>query len=518
MPTPAHRIEALGRSDSPTAASAPAAVGLSATTMRRHWRELIRLALDADDAACAAALYPFARDADRARLATRLFAKRRDRLTLAARAFVPPAVLAELACRASAEHDDTLKLRLARNPATPAGALEMLAAGQMQPFSPRLAELLARHVQAPYALLASLAAHSGDLDVLRALCQNVGVASELLTQLEQRGIAVLQRLLAIHLATDAQTLAHLWRTTHASAVRAQVLRHPCCPDDLLCTIPASAAERRSLAMHPRAPANILMLLARDDDAAVRRAAAINFSTPAGALVGLCFDAQPLVRRAVAGRNDIPLKVVDLLSDDIDVWVRSALARSGVCPEYCLERFAKDQEAEVRRAAGRHPRCPPSLLAILARDSAAWVRAGVACREALPRTMLHQLAHDSDVDVLCGVARNCATPQAQLARFASHAIADVRRSVILNRNATRRVLLPLRDESYPLHRMLVFEHPNLSNTDRWRMRMDPDGEVRSRMFGYFGRTLGPVASDSQLAITPWRHHENTRSDQAGRVAR
>lgn len=34
-------------------------------TMRRHWRELVELALDADDIYAAAALYPHADDADR---------------------------------------------------------------------------------------------------------------------------------------------------------------------------------------------------------------------------------------------------------------------------------------------------------------------------------------------------------------------------------------------------------------------------------------------------------------------
>ncbi|HKT93477.1 MAG TPA: hypothetical protein VJS18_15000, partial [Paraburkholderia sp.] len=36
-------------------------------TMRRHWRELVELALAADDVYAAAALYPHADDADRAR-------------------------------------------------------------------------------------------------------------------------------------------------------------------------------------------------------------------------------------------------------------------------------------------------------------------------------------------------------------------------------------------------------------------------------------------------------------------
>ncbi len=469
-------------------------------TMRRHWRELVELALAADDIYAAAALYPHADDADRERLGARLFVARRDCLALAACTFAHGAVLAELARLATANRDETLKLRLARNPATPGDALARFADTHDAP-APRLACLLARHAQAPRALLATLAAQSEDLDVLRALCENVGVPSELLTLVEQRGIAVLQRLLAIHLATDPQTLLQLWKSTHTSAVRAQVLRHPCCPETLLHTLPSSPAERRSLALQARAPATILAQLARDEDPGVRRAAALNANTPAGALIGLCFDAQAIVRRVVATRRDLPLKVVEWLIGNDDPWVRRTLARNPACPAEWLERLVNDAESEVRRAVARHPDCPARLVAQLAGDPVPWVRAGVAMREDLPGALLRRLAADEDVDVLSGIARHPATPQAQLARLAAHPVADVRRGVILNREASRRVLLQLRHEPYPLHRVLVFEHPNLTDADRWRMRFDPDREARARLFGYFGRALGPVVSAAAGAPPP-----------------
>ncbi|WP_245004937.1 hypothetical protein [Paraburkholderia sacchari] len=463
-------------------------------TMRRHWRELVELALGADDIYAAAALYPHADHADRERLGARLFVARRDCLALAACAFAHGAVLAELARLAAANHDETLKMRLARNPATPGDALALFVDEHEAPAR-RLACLLARHAKAPHALLATLAAQSEDIEVLRALCENVGVPSELLTLVEQRGIAVLQRLLAIHLATDPQTLLQLWKSTHTGAVRAQVLRHPCCPDSLLHTLPSSSAERRSLALQTRAPAAILAQLARDEDPGVRRAAALNANTPAGALIGLCFDAQAIVRRVVATRRDLPLKVVEWLIGNDDPWVRRTLARNPACPAEWLERLVNDSEAEVRRAVARHPDCPARLVAQLAADPVAWVRAGVALREDLPGALLRRLAADEDVDVLSGIARHHATPQAQLARLAAHPVADVRRGVILNREASRRVLLQLRHEPYPLHRVLVFEHPNLTDADRWRMRFDPDREVRARLFGHFGRALGPLASSA-----------------------
>ncbi|MEX3951056.1 hypothetical protein AB4Y40_25275 [Paraburkholderia sp. EG287B] len=483
-------------------ASAPTRRRARTPTMRRHWRELIELALAADDVYAAAALYPHAGEADRKRLGVRLFGARRECLALAACTFANSAVLAELARLAAANDDETLKLRLARNSATPGDALALLADAHAAPEAPeaRLACLLARNAKAPHALLAKLAARSEDIEVLRALCENVGVPSDLLTLVGQREIAVLQRLLAIHLATDPETLLHLWKSTHASAVRAQVLRHPCCPEALLRTLPSSSAERRSLALQARTPPEILAQLARDADPGVRRAAALNTHTPAGALIGLCFDAQAIVRRVVAARHDLPLQVVDWLTGNADPWVRRTLARNPACPPEWLERLVSDSESEVRRAVARHAHCPARLVAQLAADPVAWVRAGVALREDLPGALMRRLCTDEDVDVLSAIAHHPATPQAQLARLAAHPAAEVRRSVILNRAASRRVLLRLRHEPYPLHRVLVFEHPNLTDADRWRMRFDPDREARARLFAHFGHALGPVVSSAVAPAT------------------
>ncbi|MBP0588466.1 hypothetical protein J8I87_01785 [Paraburkholderia sp. LEh10] len=495
--------------------------------LRRHWRELVRLALDASDPFASAMLYPHAGGADRKRLEARMFGSRSERLALAACPYAPPAVLARLCALATADADTTLATRLARNAATPAGGLQTLGAsldgsGPQQPAQ-RIAQLIARHPLAPPTLLAKIASNAASIETLRSLCENVGVQTDLLAQLADRGIEPLQRLLAIHFATDARTLHRLWQGTRESAVRAQVLRHAACPNELLGSIPASSAERRSLALNVRTLGEILTALARDDDPAVRRAAATNPATPAGALILLCFDADTLVRRAIAVRDDLPLKVVEWLAEDGDTWVRSSLARNRACPRIWLDRLARDREADVRRSVTRHPDCPAQLLTLLAGDEVAWVRAGVALRDDLPGPVLHRLLHDTHIDVLAGVARNRGTPQATLARLAGHASPDVRRAVILNRHAQRRVLLPLRDEAYPLHRVLVFMHPGLTDADRWRMRFEPDTEARARMYGQLAGTLAAaldrkhqhstVAGATETA-EPCTHQLTTSVEEAG----
>ena len=495
--------------------------------LRRHWRELVRLALDAPDALACAMLYPHAGGAERKRLEARMFGARSERLALAACPYAPPAVLARLCTLATADADSTLATRLARNAATPAEGLQTLAASLEAAIpeqnAQRFAQLIARHPLAPPALLAKIAAHTDSLETLRSLCENVGVQADLLAQLAGRGIAPLQRLLAIHFATDARTLHQLWQNTHESAVRAQVLRHRACPNELLRTVPASGAERRSLASNVRTTGEILTALARDDDPVVRRAAATNPATPAGALILLCFDADTLVRRAVAVRDDLPLKVVEWLASDGDVWVRSSLARNRACPRSWLDRLARDREADVRRSVTRHPACPMTLVTLLANDEVAWVRAGVALRDELPGAVLHRLLQDADIDVLAAVARHRCTPQATLARLAQHASPDVRRAVILNRHAQRRVLLPLRDESYPLHRVLVFMHQSLTDADRWRMRFEPDMEARARMVGHLAGTLAAArererqqrrAAYDAASPEPDTHQLTTSVEEAG----
>lgn len=465
---------------------------------QRHWLELLRRARASDEPFSAAALYPHAAPQQRECLEPRLFGARRDRLLLASAAFVGPAVLARLAALAD---DDTLRARVARNPSAPAAALARLWRDGARA---RLSPLLARHPNTPPAILAELG-DAADLDTLCALCENTGSGSDILATVEQRRIPVLQRLLAVNLATDGDTLMALWRATDEEAVRAQILLHRHCPSGLLQVLPASPLERRCLARHPRTPAALLAQLAGDAEVAVRRAATANPATPVASVVASCFDSDEAVRRTVAARRDLPVALAACLADDSDAWVRRVLARNPACPTYLLERAALDDELEVRRAAARHPACPAALLDRLSRDPAPWVQAAVAYRDDLPPAVLRRLARSSDVDVLAGVGRNPATTASRLARLAVHDCADVRRAVILNRKTPRAILRVRRQDAYPLHRALAVDHPNLTDADRWRMREDPDTQVRYRVFDHFARQFGPAADAIRVDTTQQKQH-------------
>ncbi|WP_428851409.1 hypothetical protein [Imbroritus primus] len=450
----------------------------------RHWLELLRRARSCSDPFAAAALYPHAAGGHREALAQRLFQARADCLQLAAAPFLPASVLSALAQRCA--HDEMVLVRLARNPATPAHALAHVWDAAR---SARTCELLARHPNTPRMVLAALAGCNPTPPVLRALCENTGVAPELLADLERRHPAGLERLLAVNLATDARTLDTLWQSTVEPAVRAQILLHPACPARLLTRLPDGVLERRSLARQVRTSADLLARLAADGDAAVRRAAAAQAALPMAALLTLCFDRDAGVRRTIAGRADLPPRLVDWLLEDADVWVRRTVARNAACPVDRLTRLAGDAEADVRRGVARHPACPPELLERLSLDPVPWVQAGVAYRHDISVQLVRRLARSTDIDVLAGVAQQREVSPTRLAALARHDSPDVRRAVILNRHASRSVLLMLRKDGYALHRALLVDHPHLTDADRWRMRNDPDSQVRFRVFAHFARQAG-----------------------------
>jgi ethanolamine ammonia-lyase large subunit len=113
-----------------------------------------------------------------------------------------------------------------------------------------------------------------------------------------------------------------------------------------------------------------------------------------------------------------------------------------------------------------------------------VRAAVAYQANANADLLVQLATDRDVDVLSGIAANSHTPKANLQILAQHAEADVRRGVILNKAADRETLLPMLQDAYYLHRMLLVWNKQLSKTDKWSLHDDPDENVRFAVFKWF----------------------------------
>jgi hypothetical protein len=231
------------------------------------------------------------------------------------------------------------------------------------------------------------------------------------------------------------------------------------------------------------PIVLLITLAQSEDSAVRAAVANN---PAFVDVHLMIaDQAPAVRRALAARADLSINQMQSLSVDHDVWVRVWLARNAAIDRNTMLHLAQDKEHEVRRGVARNTRCPLSLLEKFAVDDSAWVRAAVAYQANANADLLVQLASDDDVDVLSGVASNSHTPKAILCELNKHGDADVRRGVILNKAADRETLLPILQDAYYLHRMMLVWNKQLSSADKWSLHDDPDENVRFAVFKWFG---------------------------------
>ena len=432
-------------------------------------------------------------------LATILFAKRRDALRLARWEHTPASVLQAIGDRAN--NDQMLQTRLMKNQNSPmAGEI----VEQTEVLDRSLLGLVAQHSQAPKALLVRLAIEDQDVMLLKAIARNPASDAEVLATLIQREPIKLASEIVSNPAASTEMLEMLYQKGdvyiksavlgHERLVAHQSLMSP----DFMNKVQVDAGLRsgrtglsskqdqlllqRQLAKFDL-PMGLLKTLSQSEDSAVRAAVANN---PAFVDVHLMIsDEAPAVRRAIAAREDLSINQMQSLSMDKDVWVRVWLARNAAIDRNTMVYLAQDEENEVRRGVARNTRCPLSLLEKFAVDDSAWVRAAVAYQANASADLLVQLATDRDVDVLSGVAANSHTPKANLQVLARHDEADVRRGVILNKAADRETLLPMLQDAYYLHRMLLVWNKQLSTTDKWSLHDDPDENVRFAVFKWFG---------------------------------
>ncbi len=124
--------------------------GTAAMATRCAFQALIGRLLDAGDAYAALGAYRFADAPDRQALEAVILATSRLRLIFAAAPYAPAGLLERLSIDANA----ALRLRLAKNPATPAGALARLLTADAPA---RLRHYVAAHPGSDAAMLSALA-------------------------------------------------------------------------------------------------------------------------------------------------------------------------------------------------------------------------------------------------------------------------------------------------------------------------------------------------------------------------
>jgi len=454
---------------------------------------LVKLAIKAGDPYVAAAVHELATGAQKRQLEMQILESRRTALSLARWEHTPSSVLAAL----SNIGDGAVDIRLDKNPNTSSEVLSNLYVDASNKRNLGLTRLIARHRNSEAGILKSIVLFEDDEESLLALSKNPAAGPEVLVSLTERfagaGLGVaLNKNVAQNASAPGDLLARIYAESDLHT-RVAVIGHANCPDALIAEAAASDEPlmMRVLAKDKRLAPEVLLKYAASDDAGVRCGVAANAEMPLSLIGHLLGDSSELVRREIASRSDLQAEHIAALMADPDGWVRQRLARNPVVPLQVLASLAADENADVRRAVARNAKCPVELLETLAADKEAWVRAAVAYQHHAPQRLLVGLAGDDDVDVLSGVANNPNTPQQILEKLVASNEADVRRGVILNKAASRNTLLPLLEDPYYLHRILMVANPSMHELDKWNLREDPDYQVRFSVYRWAVKKIAPI---------------------------
>lgn len=242
-------------------------------------------------------------------------------------------------------------------------------------------------------------------------------------------------------------------------VRRYLAANASCPVDLLEELARSPFEwvRGSVAGNASCPEALLRCLARDHEAEVRGAAACNPRCPSDVLAPLVKDTDTDVRCLIAGNTSVP-DLLRIFSQDSCPEVRQALVYNRHCPESILEEFARAGSAPVRRTAARSTGCPTKWLERLSEDLEEDVRRGAASNPSCPELQLRRLAGDPRDSVREAVAGNPSCPEDSLRRLAKDGDEGVRIGVATNPACSPDLLHELAKDSEKVS-LAVARNPN-----------------------------------------------------------
>lgn len=245
-----------------------------------------------------------------------------------------------------------------------------------------------------------------DTAASRNLSRNLATPARALMRLLD-GSPELAPEVAVHPNTTSAILRKIASTT--DALRRSVARHPKADAETLLLIAGDADPlvRQLVAAHRNTAAELLSRLGGDSDHLVRTIVAMNRRTPASTLERLAGDDDAIVRQVVAFQTKLALDVWATLAGDIDAGVRAAARETlpsstearrqvGGNPSTNAELLivlGSDNDASVRQAVALNPSCPHSVLTSLSSDTNELVRASITRRPDAPAEALEQLAGD-----------------------------------------------------------------------------------------------------------------------------
>jgi 3-methyladenine DNA glycosylase AlkC len=216
------------------------------------------------------------------------------------------------------------------------------------------------------------------------------------------------------------------------------------------------ATRRSLATSLETKAEILGLLANDEDFYVRRAVAQHPNTTISALAQLSHDTEAQIRFFVAINPNTTTEFLNKLALDKYGEIRAQVAKSPNIMIELLEELAEDDYSETQYQVANNPSTPSYVLEKLAKkylelaqsqqlwSCQAAVLSAIAQNENTPVAILDQICSINNIDnqywlLSLDVAKNPKAPTYLLQQLADHEDIDVRRAVARNVNTPQFVI-------------------------------------------------------------------------------
>ncbi len=290
-----------------------------------------------------------------------------------------PAADAEVLEALSKDPDPSVRGAVARNEATPARTLERLARSD----APDIRRDVAGNRATPIAARVLLSKLQGGSEVVANTGWLESVASRI-SMASGYGRTEERRLLAHDSAEEVRR--HIASLSVAETAVLDILVEDPCPGVALVALAARCNDSdelarlstscdplvlcnlmRNSATPPHIRSGLARQLASAADQDTLRKIACDAATPPDVLQQLAGHSDAYLRALVARNRQTPAAAIDLLSEDLSADVRADAAASVALSAKSASRLAIDPEPQVRERLASNHHTPPALLARLARD-------------------------------------------------------------------------------------------------------------------------------------------------------
>ena len=286
---------------------------------------------------------------------------------------------------------------------------------------------------------------------------------------------------ARNIATPADVLA-LMAEDEDQEVQLYVAANPNTPLENILDFASIEQFKEAVAKNESAPDQILAELSLNEKTAVRGNVAGNPKTSLETLKVLLNDNEEYVRACVIENpNATQLIKVDSIKL-IQFEVRlEMIARNKNTPAEILEYLSKNESVEVRKKVACNPSTSVHVIEYLSDDSASEVRRSLALNPSTPSSILEKLSQDNDIAVATSTAWHPQTSASILEKFAKLKDIPIKLALAEHPNTPLNILLNLlKQKDVKIRKKLTF-HSQQYPEIREALLKDSEGEVRISIF-------------------------------------